>query len=326
MEKYDRIQALHEVLSKSAEPVPKAVLEEKLQCSNETVQRLIAEAREYLDAPIDYDKKENGFYYQKSARSYELPGLWFNATEIYALLATHQLLSNVQPGFLSEHIAPLKQRIEAILDRESFDYKTLASRVRILQMAARRPQHQVFARVAGALLNRQRLSLQYHGREKDKQSRREVSPQRLVYYRDNWYLDAWCHLRQGLRSFSLDCIQKVQLLSETALDIDDKKLDSHYTQSYGIFAGEVKHNAVLRFSVKAARWVARETWHSKQNGQFELDGSYILEVPFGDSRELMMDIMKYGAEVEVLSPDSLRRQVAQAHAKAAGLYNDQVIS
>ena len=51
--------------------------------------------------------------------------------------------------------------------------------------------------VAGALMRR-RLAIAYHGRERDATTVRKVSPQRLTHYRDNWYLDAWCHSRRGL--------------------------------------------------------------------------------------------------------------------------------
>ncbi len=54
---------------------------------------------------------------------------------------------------------------------------------------------------------------------------REVSPQRLVHYRGNWYLDAWCHLREDLRAFSVDAIDRVEILDRRAKDVADKRLD-----------------------------------------------------------------------------------------------------
>jgi len=47
----------------------------------------------------------------------------------------------------------------------------------------------------------------------------KVSPQRLVHYRDNWYLDAWCHLRGDLRSFAIDAIQEATTLPTKADDV-----------------------------------------------------------------------------------------------------------
>ena len=52
----------------------------------------------------------------------------------------------------------------------------------------------------------------------------------------------------------------------------------------------------------------------------EADGSYVLELPYSDSRELLMDVLKHGAQVEVLAPAELRDEVAAALREAADLY------
>ena len=91
----------------------------------------------------------------------------------------------------------------------------------------------------------------------------------------------------------------------------EKQLDAHYASSYGIFAGEPKHIAVLRFTPESARWVADEHWHPQQQGLMLADGSYELRIPYSDPRELVMDNLKHGADVEVASPKSLREAVVQ---------------
>jgi predicted DNA-binding transcriptional regulator YafY len=69
--------------------------------------------------------------------------------------------------------------------------------------------------------------------------------------------------------------------------------------------------AKLRFSAERARWIAAETWHPKQRGQFMPDGRYLLDLPYADPRELVMDILRHVPDVEVLAPDSLREDVAE---------------
>ena len=78
--------------------------------------------------------------------------------------------------------------------------------------------------------------------------------------------------------------------------------------------------AKLKFSPLAARWVAAQEWHPKQNGEFLTDGSYALRLPYSDDRELVMDILRYGPDVEVLEPEALRKRVAGLLAEAANLY------
>ena len=73
-------------------------------------------------------------------------------------------------------------------------------------------------------------------------------------------------------------------------------------------------------SAEAARWVAREKWHSRQRGKFNEDGSYTLTIPYADETELVMDIMRHGADVEVLAPDTLRQVVHRRLGDATSQY------
>ncbi|MGH8581884.1 MAG: helix-turn-helix transcriptional regulator [Gammaproteobacteria bacterium] len=322
MDRLERIFALHRLLSTASLPVPRRRIEEGLECSRATAKRVIDAMRLFLDAPIEYDRERNGYYYAPSQHKFELPGLWFKADELLALLTTQRLLHDLQPGLLDDHLAPLRTRIERILQAEHLGYSEAGHRIRILGMAARKSDDAHFATVATALLKRKQLWIEYHGRARPETTERYTSPQRLVHYRDNWYLDAWCHLRQALRSFALDRIGKARIENIDAKPISDEELDAHYAGAYGIFAGPPTHTAVLRFTAERARWVANEQWHPQQQGQFLPDGRYQLSLPYGDPRELIMDILKYGPDVEVMAPDDLRAAVVECLRVAYQRYRD----
>lgn len=127
-------------------------------------------------------------------------------------------------------------------------------------------------------------------------------------------------MKEALRSFTVDRIRKCAPLDEAALDISEAELNEYFATSYGIFGGKPVHTAVLRFSSQAARWVADEQWHPDQQGIWLEDGGYELRIPYGDPRELIMDILKYGPEVEVVAPDGLRREMAERLKRAAEKY------
>jgi predicted DNA-binding transcriptional regulator YafY len=101
------------------------------------------------------------------------------------------------------------------------------------------------------------------------------------------------------------------LLDHPALEITETELDEHFATSYGIFAGKANHTAVLRFTAERARWVADEQWHPQQEGKFLPDGSYELRIPYANETELIMDILKHGAAVEVIAPESLRQSIVK---------------
>ena len=311
MDKFDRIYKLHDVLRDRRTPISRASLASKVECAEPTIYRLLRFLRDQLHAPLKYSNEAGGYYYERTADggTYELPGLWFNARELQALLVFEHLFENLEPGLLREHLQPLSKRIDDLLNSKRLGLSEAATRVRVLGMAAR-PAGEWFHVVASATLQRRKLRLTYHGRERDKVTERTVSPQHIVHYRDNWYLDAWCELRKDLRSFAVDKIKNAVETTDKADDVVAQKLNEHYASSYGIFAGKANKIAVLRFSKERARWVADERWHPQQAGQYLTDGRYELRIPYRDERELVMDILRHGAEVEVVSPPPLREKIA----------------
>src|SRR5713226_829660 len=149
-------------------------------------------------------------------------------------------------------------------------------------MTARPVDAKTFQVCLTALLNRKRLSITYSSRSDGELSRRNISPQRLVHYRDNWYLDAWCHKKRGLRMFSVDAIRASEIIREPARDMPEDYLKAVLESGYGIFSGRRTRMARLRFSRRQARWMSTETWHPKQQSSWDKSGNYLLRFPYSN--------------------------------------------
>lgn len=113
------------------------------------------------------------------------------------------------------------------------------------------------------------------------------------------------------------------MLERPAEIVTDKKLDEVLGSSYGIFSGKSCAWARLKFTPARARWVSAENWHPEQKSSTDQDGNYFLTIPYSDDRELLMDILKYGGDVEVLSPQTLRTRVAEELQRASGRYHSE---
>ncbi len=321
MSKLEKVYHLHNILSARRTPISRQALMEELGCSQATFYRLLGELRDVLGAPLEQDPETKHFFYDRSLEgNFELPGVWLSSEELQALLAAQQVLSGVQPGLLDEELGALRQKIGSLLKDKGVDTDTQARRVRIIHQASRLVPAEIFHPVLTALTARQRLHIRYRARTREATTERDISPQRLTNYRNNWYLDAWCHLRNGLRSFALERLDDITLLDSSCEEVEQETLSAHFTSAYGIFSGPAEHEAVLRFSAQMARWVADELWHSQQKGEFLENGDYELRLPFGHSHELVLDIMKYGADVEVIAPEFLRKKVASKLQEAAARY------
>ena len=321
MSKVERLYHLHNILSQRRTPISRQDLMERLGCSQATLYRLVAELRDFLGAPLEQDADNRGFYYDRSYdQPFELPGIWISPEELQALLTARQVLGNVQPGLLEGELQSLQGRISNLLQQKGVDAEESQSRIHIQSVAGRAVPEYLFQDVLGALIGRQRLHISYHGRRKDDISERDISPQRLTQYRNSWYLDAWCHQADGLRSFALERIRDQALLEEKALEVSADELRKHFDSAYGIFSGPAENTAKLKFTPEMSRWIAEEQWHPDQKGAYDENGAWMLELPFSSARELVMDIMRYGPEVEVISPDFLRKAVAESARKTAAAY------
>jgi predicted DNA-binding transcriptional regulator YafY len=315
-----------ELLIRTRGSVPFADLMDELGVSRATLKRDLEYLRERLDAPIVYDRFANGYAMRPDARDlrqlkHELPGVWFSEREIHALLTMHQLIEGLdEGGVLARHLQPLLDKLHGMLGANDAEARELMKRVKVMG-AARRPvigRH--FELIGSAITQRRRVQMQYYVRSRREETERSVSPQRLVYWRNTWYLDAWCHTSDALRRFALDAIRSATLLTQRAKDVPLKTIEAALDAGYGAFSGAQVQWASLRFTAEAAQWVQHEQWHPQQRAALHEDGTLSLRLPYADATELAMDILRHGEQVEVLEPAARRDAVHASLVRASARY------
>ena len=322
----NQTQRLYQIdlLIRARRVVTADALQAELGISRATLKRDLAHLRDRLHAPIVFDRDQGGYRLGTDkglGPKYQLPGMWFSPNEALALLTMHQMLESLDAGgLLGPHIAPLKERLLELLESPEAPAKEFLRRIRLLPSQLRKVPLKWFEVIGPALLKRKRLKIRYYTRSRDASGEREVSPLRLVNYRNNWYLDAWCHLSDDIRMFSLDAIEGAEILETRAKDVSLTEIDRQIGAGYGIYRDKEISWAVLRFNAAAAIWVRAELWHDQQKGRDMEDGGYELKVPYSKSAELVMDILRHGENVEVIEPAALRHDVSKRLFAAAKVY------
>ncbi len=325
-----------ELLLRSRGKVSFAALLEELAVSPATLKRDLSYLRNRMSAPIAYDRGENAYSFEappSSARgaagaTHELPGLWFSEAEIHALLTMHQLMAGLDDdGVLARHLAPMMDKLQGMLGADEGEARELMRRVKVIGTARRRAPSRFFELLGSALMGRKQVWMRYFKRSDRSTSEREVSPQRLVNYRNTWYLDAWCHTSDALRRFALDAVQDARALPAKARSVPVKELEAQLDAGYGIYggAGSKVQWATLVFEPDAAQWVAVEEWHPQQASRWlggaPGEGRYELRVPYSEPQELMMDILRHGDSVTVTGNKALQQAVARRLRDAAARYD-----
>lgn len=321
MDKLDRFQKLHRIFSTHKRPVPIKKIAEELECTERNVRRLIENLRDFWQAPLEYSKEAKGWHYNLAQNEkFELPGLWLTSNELQALTALLHLMHSMDEGLVLEELGVVEKAVNKVLHARGIEAASFTTAIKYLPIAKRSTQARIFDTVAEALLHKKQISIKY----KDYSGRvteRDVSPQHLIYYKENWHLDTWCHLRKDLRTFSISRIEKAFILKKPAKKIEDNILREHFASSYGLFSGKAKYLARLLFFPEVAREIAAQQWHPEQKGAWQ-GKEYVLEIPYNNETELVMDILKYGNNVEVLGPSKLKQKVKDKLRGALSLYNN----
>lgn len=318
----DRTERFYRILNllKGRRAVSRAEFLEMLEVSPATFKRDLEYLRDRLEAPVIWDPTLRGYRLSEHDGQFQLPGLWLDRKGLLALWVAETMLRELEPALIGETLGPLRAQMERLLRDLDVSPEAFSDRIRIVAAAHRPVDRQVFAVLLAALAADVQIELRYHTRGRDADTARTISPQRLVRYRDNWYLDAFCHTRDGLRTFAVDAIKGARVTEKTARRLPAETLDAHVQAGFGIFSGSDVEWARLRFSADRARWVAAEKWHPQQKGTRLECGGYLLEVPFTEPEELTMEVLKHGADCEVLGPESLQSRVRSEVERLARLY------
>lgn len=321
MDKTSRIYKLHKIFKNARYPVSSKKIAEEVECSPRSVNRYINEFTDEFGAPVERNKEHK---YSYTDKSFELPGIWLNATELIALTTMQNILNDVEPGIFKQQFKLFEDRIQKIYKKGRIE-NDISGRIKVINIGNRCFNEEHYIVIAEALINRKRIEITYKSRNRITQEPtiRTISPQRLIRYRDNWYLDCFCHLREDLRSFALEQILHVKATNETAKEILQDRLDKHFGTAYGIFGGMPDKTAVLKFTPYRAQWISCEQWHPDQQGQFNKDGSYTLKLPYLNDKELVLDIIRFGADVKVMEPQSLKEEVKKRLKQALLRYENE---
>ncbi len=304
---------------------PLSYLCHELEVSRATLKRDLAYMRDRLNAPIVFDRLGGGYRFEdtkgRDGPRYALPGLWFSADEIHALMTMNALLHELDPGgLIGGEVRPLIERLEGLLGRARAPAREVMLRVRLVGTLGRPAALRWFQVVGAAVMSARRLHIDYLGRHRNERSSREISPLRLVFHRNCWYVDSWCHAADDFRTFAVDAIEHAAALETKAKRVSLEEVDARLGGGYGIYKGEQLQWATLHFDAQAAIWVRPEQWHPKQEARTLPDGTYELRVPYSQPHELVMDILRHCERVEVIEPDALRREVMRRLALAVERY------
>lgn len=259
------------------------------------------------------------YFISENCYSPEENRLLLHDDELIALISVYHIISGMTSDILHQVIEPIRDKINKLVNISVKSPSKWVEKIRILDSHYRKFEKSVFLKIAQAIARERVIKFQYTDHAGN-QSTRTVSPKQLVRYKDNWYLDGWCHNKEGLRIFSLDCITGLKFDNKKYFTPEDYIIKEIYGTSYGIFSGIPTATAKIKLSGNAARYALREVWHPAQKTIKMKNGDILLEIPFNKTAELIGSILFWADEAQVLSPVSLRNEIASRIKKMHSTY------
>lgn len=299
----------------------RSFIQKELEITPSTFKRDLQYMKDRFHHPICWNPKAERYEYDHNLgeEPFFLPGPRLTSEEIYSFFTLIHLLKKLSHSLLARFVEPISEKMKKAFDEKGVYYRALSEAVKIIPQRYRMITPYFFEKILGAVVEKKRILITYHGRYRNEESMREISPQRLVCYHFNWYLDAFCHTQNEVRTFSIERFKDVRFSNQKYKKIKPAVLDKYLASGYGIFSGGKKQRAVLKFSLQQSRWVKDEHWHSRQKF-YEKNGHLYLEVPYTHDAELVMHILQYGDEVEVVSPPDLRKKISEKLLSARKIY------
>lgn len=293
-------------------------LSEQFEISLKTAQRDIEFMRDRLSCPLVYDKNRKGYYYTDN--TFSLPMTYLSSEELTSLLITRKLLQDISGGIIGDEIKSVVNKITAILKRHIAEADTIDNTLSFELIEYSPAPEKIFRTVLEGCLKRRSLALLYQSPAYEEKTRRIVDPYHLLNYMGTWHLIAYCHRRKGIRNFLISRISELNTTDDTFTIRKNFSIKKHLHSTFGLYKGKPLAQVTIRFSPEKSKWFEGQIWHKDQKERILKDGSLELSFPVARLDEIKREILKHGADIEVIKPKGLRELIKAEAKKIAKIY------
>jgi len=303
--KFERFLWFHGQIKLSRYPNSRSLVEE-FEISERTAQRDIEFMRDRLQTPLAFDRRHNGYRYTDTG--FEIPVHWLDEDNLLALALAARLSSTIPDTAVKEDLCRLIGRMLRLSRNEGYAcLERLSDKVSVKNIEYAKVDEQFFRLVVRALFDDCALNITYRSPHSGTISKRTVQPLHLIHYMGSWHLLAWCAAKNALRNFALARLQAVEVaIQPIQLPNNLPPIKEFTRNNFGIMQGATTTIVTLRFSSHITPRILEQIWHPDQHISLDPDGSLLLSFPTADFRELIRNILSYGAEVRVVEPPELQ--------------------
>jgi predicted DNA-binding transcriptional regulator YafY len=312
----ERMMRIHSAISAGGYPNATRLAAE-LEVSTKSVHRDLDFMRERLGLPLAYDAVHKGYHYTEPVEAF--PTLQITEGELFALLVAEKALQQYRgTHFEKPLLSAFKKMASSLPDTVSLNLSDWDQSISFRTSAEPILNLEIFDALAQATAKHRQLALTYRKPGSRGTEERVVDPYHLANINGEWFLFAFDHLRQDIRTFVPARVRAAALTGKTFTRPAKFSLEKRLRDSFGVHSGEGDFEVVLRFTGFAADYIREKRWHPSQQLK-ELKDSVELRLRLSSLIEVQRWIMGWGGNVKVMAP---RELIASIRAAAQKLLAD----
>ena len=306
----ERMLRIHQAIQAGKYPNATALAGE-LEVSTKSIYRDIDFMRDRLELPIEFAVARNGFHYTQEVGSF--PTLQITEGELFALLVAEKALQQYRgTTFEKPLLSAFKKMAAALPDTISLNLADWEQTISFRTSAEPILNVEIFDTLAQATAQHKQLELTYRKPGRKETEPRVVDPYHLANINGEWFLFAYCHLRNDIRTFVPARILQAKPTGRAFVRPHKFSLQKRLRDSFGVLTGPGEFDVVVRFDELAADYIREKRWHPSQQLTESEDGGVQLRLKLSSLAEIQRWILSWGGRATVLAPVELAQSVKAA--------------
>ncbi|MEI7936468.1 MAG: WYL domain-containing protein [Verrucomicrobiota bacterium] len=305
-----RMLQIHQAIQAGGYPNASA-LASQLEVCTKSINRDLEFMRDRLDLPIQYDGSRFGYFYSEPVNAF--PTLHITEGELFALVVAERALQQYRgTNFEKPLLSALRKMEQALPDTISLSLSDVEQTISFRTSSEPILDLQIFDTLAKATTARRQLEITYRKPGHQQAEQRVVDPYHLANINGEWFLFAYDHLRDDLRTFVPARIKTIRPTGKTFERRKKFSLEERLRGSFGVQSGKGEFDVVIRFHERVADYIREKKWHESQQLRELKAGGVELRLKLSSLAEVGRWVLSWGGDAVVVRPDELAQSVRQA--------------
>jgi proteasome accessory factor B len=306
----ERILQIHKTIQAGKYPNANT-LGRELEVSAKSIHRDFIFMRDRLRLPLKYDELKFGYYYTHPVRDF--PTLVLTEGELFAMLVAEKAVQQYRgTAFEKPLMSAFKKMAASLPETVSLSLRDLDQSVSFRTSAEPLVNLNIFDVLAQATAQQQQLRMTYRKPGSSQAEERLVDPYHLANINGEWFLFAYDHLRNALRTFVPSRIQSLRLTGKKFERPQTFSVENTLRDSFGVHSPEGRYDVVIRFDGEVADYVREKRWHASQKLRTLPNGDVELHLKLSSLKEIERWVLGWAGHAVVKEPRELIKRIRAA--------------